>query len=120
MDKLCLSDPVAQRVGRLFADLMMTLAEDGMAGAESADTVRALWRSRPSGEGLANLDQDPETLVHGIGAVALALAGEVVAARRAAGATDVTTTDVWLEVVGALEPERLGDVDSSSRAIELP
>ena len=58
--------------------------------------------------------------MHGIGAVAVALAEEVVAARRAAGATDLTITDVWLEVVGALEPERLGDVGSGSRAIDLP
>jgi len=45
---------------------------------------------------------------------------EVVAARRATGATDVTVTDVWLELVGALEPARLADVDSGSGAIELP
>ena len=44
--------------------------------------------------------------MHGIGAVAVALAEEV--------------ADVWLEVVSALEPERLGDVGSASGAIDLP
>ena len=120
MDKLCLSDPVAQRLGRFFADLMVTLAEDGMGGAESADSVRALWRTWPSGEGPASLDQDADTLVHGIGAVAVALAEEVVAARRAAGAADVTVTDVWLEVGRALEPELLDDVGSGNGVIDLP
>jgi hypothetical protein len=45
---------------------------------------------------------------------------EVVAARRAAGTTDVTVTDVWLEVAGALQPARLDDVGSGSGAIGLP
>ena len=91
-----------------------------MFGPESADTVRALWQSRTSGDGPASLELDAETLVHGIGAVAAALAEEVVAARRVAGATDVTVTDVWLEVGRALEPEWLDDVGSGSGVIDLP
>ena len=98
---------------------MVTLAEDGAGGAEAADAVRALWRAgRPATAWQPELDA--ATLVHGIGAVAVALAEEVVAARRAAGATELTVTDVWLEVVGALEPERLGDVGSGSSVIDLP
>jgi hypothetical protein len=112
VDELGLSDPVAQRLGRFFADLMVTLAEDGVAGAESADAVRALWQSRTSAGVPATLELDAEILVHGIGAVAVALAEEVVAARRAAGIPDVTLTDVWLDVVLALTPERLDDVES--------
>ena len=44
--------------------------------------------------------------MHGIGAVAVALAEEV--------------ADVWLEVVSALEPQRRDDVGSGSGAIDLP
>jgi hypothetical protein len=120
VDDLRLSDPVARRLGRFFADLMVTLAEDGTGGAEAADAVRALWESRTSGNGPASPEPDTATLVHGIGAVAVALAEEVVAARRVAGDIDVTVTDVWLEVVGAFEPARLGDVGSGSGAIDLP
>jgi hypothetical protein len=119
VDELRLSDPVAQRLGRFFADLMVTLAEDGACGAESAAAVRALWQSRTSGGGPASLELDAETLVHGIGAVAVALAEELVAARRDAGAIDVTLTDVWSEVVRALEPVRLDDVGSGGGVIDL-
>ena len=105
---------------RPYADGRLGIAEDGIVGAEAADAVRALWQSRTSGNGAASPELDPATLVHGFGAVAVTLAEEVVAARRATGTTDVTVTDVWLEVVGALEPARLADVDSGSGAIELP
>ena len=99
---------------------MVTLAEDGIEGAEAADAVRALWQSRTSGDGPASPQIEAATLVHGIGAVAVALAGEVVAARRKGGTRDVTVTDVWLEVVAALEPARLGDVGFGSGVIDLP
>jgi len=120
VDEVRLSDPVARRLGRFFADLMATLAEDGVGGAESVDAVRALWQSRTSGDRPASLEQDAETLVHGIGAVAVALAEEVVAARRVAGASDESLTDVWLEVVRALGPERLDDVGSGGGVMDLP
>ena len=120
MDELRLADPVARRVGRFFADLMVTLAEDGVDGAESADAVRALWHSRTSGEGPAILELDAETLVHGIGAVAVALAEELVTARRDSGGTDVTLTDVWSEVLRALEPARLDDVGSGGGVVDRP
>ena len=120
MDELRLSDPIAQQLGRFFADLMVTLAEDGVGGGEATDAVRALWQSRTSGDAPAGPELDAATLVHGIGAVAVALAEEVVAARRAAGTTDVTVTGVRLEVVGALQPARLDDVGSGSGAIDLP
>ena len=120
MDELRLSDPVARRVGRFFADVMVTLAEDGVGGAESADAIRALWQSRTAGDGPATLELDAETLVHGIGAVAIGLAEELVAARRAAGTADVTLMDVWLEVVGALEVVGLDDVGSDGDVVDLP
>lgn len=120
MDDLCLADPFARRLGRFFADLMVTLAEDGVGGAESAEAVRDLWQSRTAGGGPGSPEVDAETVVHGIGAVAVALAEEVVAARRAAGASDVTVMDVWLEVRRALEPEGLDDVGSGSGVSDLP
>jgi hypothetical protein len=93
------SDPVARRLGRFFADLMVTLAEEGTDGAEAPDAVGVLWRDRRSRRRPGE---------------------EAVAARRAAGTTDVTVTDVWLEVAGALQPARLDDVGSGSGAIGLP
>ena len=109
MDELQLSDPVARRVARFFADLMVTLADDGAGAAESADAISTLWSTRTSGAGPAGLELDAETLVHGLGAVAIALADQLVAIRRSAGAGDLTSVDVWAEVARALEPERLQD-----------
>ena len=77
--------PSPDRLGRFFADLMVTLSEDGVGGDDAADAVRALWQSRTPGDAAASPELDAATLVHGIGAVAVALAEEVVAARRAAG-----------------------------------
>jgi hypothetical protein len=109
VDELRLADPVARRVGRFFADLMVTLADDGTDPAESAEAISALWRSSAPEGGPSDLDLDAESLVHGVGAVAIALADELVAARRAAGAVHVTAADVWVEVALALEPERVDD-----------
>jgi hypothetical protein len=112
VDDLRLADPVARRVGRFFADLMVTLAEGGVGGAESAEAIGRLWQSRAHAAGPAGLELDAETLVHGIGAVAVALADELVAARRAAGSPDLMPADVWHEVVRALDPEPLDDAAS--------
>jgi hypothetical protein len=120
VDELRLSDPVARRLGRFFADLMAALAEDGVGGAESADAIRALWQSRATANGPATHEPDPAALVHGIGAVAIGLADELVAARRAAGTADATLMDVWLEVVGALEVVCLDDVGSDGDVVDLP
>ena len=107
-------------ISRFFADLMVTLAKDGAGGAESAAAISTLWQARTNHTGLAGVELDAETLVHGIGAVAIALAGELVAVRRAAGAPDLTHADVWQEIAQALDPERLHDVGSSGGVIDLP
>jgi hypothetical protein len=119
VDELRLSDPVARRVGRFFADLMVTLAEDGVGGAESAEAIGALWRTRSHEDGPAGLELDAGTLVHGIGAIAVALADDLVAARRAAGSPDLVPADVWREVVRALDPEGLDDAGSGGGVIDL-
>jgi hypothetical protein len=121
VDELRLSDPVARRLGRFFADLMVTLAEDGVGGAESAEAIGTLWQTQtPTNRvGPAGFELDAETLVHGIGAVAIALADELVAVRRAAGAPDLTATDVWQEVARALDQGRLDDV-GADEVIDLP
>jgi hypothetical protein len=114
VDELKLSDPVARRVARFFTDLMVTLADDGADAVESADAISTLWSTRTSEAGPAGLELDAETLVHGLGAVAIALADELVAVRRAAGATCLTAVDVWAEVARALEPAQLpgtGEID---------
>jgi hypothetical protein len=119
VDELRLSDPVARRVGRFFADLMVTLAEDGVGGAESAEAIGRLWQTRANDGGPAGLELDAEALVHGIGAVAVALADDLVAVRRAAGSPDLTSADVWQEVVRALDPERLDDAGAGGGVIDL-
>jgi hypothetical protein len=118
VDDLCLSDPVAQRVGRLFADLMETLADGGDSGAEAARSVAVLWRSGHSGPWSVELD--PDILVHGIGAVAAALAEELVAARRSAGTPAASVAAVWQEVGTALEPSRPDDLGAGGDVIDLP
>lgn len=112
MDGLRLSDPVARRVGRFFADLMVTLADGEAGAAESAEAISLLWRTGASEP--AGLELDVERLVHGIGAVAVALADELVALRRAVGAPRATSPDVWAEVVGALEPGPLEEAGGGS------
>ena len=42
VDELRLSDPVTRRLDRFFADLMVTLTEDGVGGDEAVNAVRAL------------------------------------------------------------------------------
>jgi hypothetical protein len=123
VNELRLSDPVAQRVGRFFADLMLTLIEDGDRGVATAETVAALWLSPSTGVGPAHLERDAQTLVHGIGAVAAMLAEELTATRRAHGAPDATAADAWREVVTALAATPGGGAGSDAElgaARELP
>jgi hypothetical protein len=104
VDDLNLSDADAQRLGRFFADLMLTLAEDGVAGTESAEAMRNLWHATPGRPSPAHLDLGTETLVHGLGGVAVALAGQLVVERQASGHPGASVTEVWREVGSALDP----------------
>jgi hypothetical protein len=104
VDDLHLSDADAQRLGRFFADLMLTLAEDGVAGTESAEAMRTLWHATPGHPSPAQLDLGAETLVHGLGGVAVALAGQLVVERQASGHPGASVSEVWREVGSALSP----------------
>jgi hypothetical protein len=104
VDDLHLSDADAQRLGRFFADLMLTLAEDGVAGTESAEAMRTLWHPTPGRPSPAHLDLGAETLVHGLGGVAVALAGQLVVERQASGHPGASVSEVWREVGSALSP----------------
>ena len=104
MDELKLSDAHAQRVGRLFADLMLTLAEEGVAGAESAEAICDLWKATAGKASPSGLELSSETLAHGVGGVAVALAGQLVSERRAAGCAGASVAAVWQEVAQALDP----------------
>jgi hypothetical protein len=104
MDELRLSDPDAQRVGRFFADLMLTLAEDGVEGADSADAVRLLWHGMPGQAPTIPLDVGSDTLVHGLGGVAAVLATQLASERRAVGRTGASVGEVWREVGRSLDP----------------
>ena len=102
MDDLHLSDADAQRLGRFFADLMLTLAEDGVAGTEAAEAMRTLWQATSGGPSLAHLDLGAETLVHGLGGVAVALAAQLVLERQACGHPGASVSEVWREVGSAM------------------
>jgi hypothetical protein len=119
MNELPISDAHTQRLGRFFADLMATLAEDGVEGAESAAAARALWHATQGEQNPRRLDLDSETLVHGLATVSVALAGELVAARRAAGAAGASIADVWRDVRRALEPTACPEADAGTGAIDL-
>jgi hypothetical protein len=119
MDELHIPDADAQRLGRFFADVMATLAEDGVEGAESAAAARALWGATQGEQSPRRLDLGSETLVHGLAAVAVALARELVAVRRAAGAAGSSLADVWRDVGRALEPTARPEAESGVGAIDL-
>src|SRR4051794_23189231 len=117
MDDLQLSDPTAQRVARFCADLMLTLAEDGVAGAACAEALSELWHGaggqvRPAHDGL-----DVATAVHGLGAVAAALAGQLALERRATGRTGATPAEVWHEVGRALDSVTPYDTARANRTV---
>src|SRR3954454_2984891 len=103
MDELPLGDPTAQRLARFFADLMLTLGEDGVGGEEAAEARAGLWHSDPGHVGRGGADLDLRTVVHGLGAVAAALAGQLAVERRATGRACATAAEVWDEVGRALD-----------------
>jgi len=99
-------DPEVVRVGRLFADLMLTLAEDGVGGAE------AVTLTAPLSAALQTLDLTaepvrpprlcPEGTVAGLTMVCGLLADQLVAERRARGQASCLAT-VWSELLADLQ-----------------
>ena len=113
IDDVRLSDADAQRLARFVADLMATLANDGVAGPESAQAISALWYATPSPVRHAGLDIDAATLVHGLTGVSAALVAQLVTERRANGRAGATSAAVWREVAAALDT---ADDDSEGSA----
>jgi hypothetical protein len=114
VDELALVDADAQRVARFFADLMLTLAEGGVGGAESAEAVRALWHATSEQVDVTGMELDPQALVHGLVAVAAAIAGQLAAERGAVGAPGASVVAVWQEVGRALDPADSDGVGSGN------
>jgi hypothetical protein len=113
MHELELSSPDAARLARLFVDLMLTLAEDGVGDIESVETITSLWAPGPGRP--PHLDVTPDTLVHGLGAVSVALAHILAAEREASGRLDASVAAVWREVELALpQPTAYGERTSGS------
>ena len=110
MDDVWPADAGAHLVALFFTDLMLTMAEGGVEGTDAALAVRALWHSTQGSASRMSSDLDAETLVHGLGAVAAALADQVVTDRRIAGSSDASVADVWQEVARSFEDAGLGDV----------
>jgi hypothetical protein len=116
MSELEIWKPDAGRLARLFVDLMLTLAEDGVGDIEAVDTISSLWAPRPDGE--AHLEMTRETLVHGLGAVSVALARVLVAEREASGRPDASVAAVWREVEVALpQPTIYGERTAGSNQV---
>ena len=100
-------DPQAVRVGRLFADLMLTLAEDGVGGAE------AVALTTPLSTALQTIDLTaepakppglcPDSTVAGLTMVCGLLADQLVAERRERGQASCLAT-VWTELLEAMPP----------------
>jgi len=100
MHELELANTDATRLARLFIDLMLTLAEDGVGDIDAVDTISSLWA--PRADGAPPLDMTPEALVHGLGAISVALARSLAAEREASGHPGASVAAVWREVEAAL------------------
>jgi hypothetical protein len=108
MDEAHPHDRDALQMGRLFADLMLTLAEDGVRGAE------AVALTTPLATALQDVDRtlEPdlrrrltaETAVAGLTLVSGMLADMLVAERRERGQSGSSLASVWSELLAALEP----------------
>ena len=119
MDDVRLSDAGAHRLARFVADLMATLADDGVVGAESAEAASALWHPTPGHASPAGQDLDTATLVHGLIGVSAALVAQLVTERRAAGYDAATSAEVWREVGVALDTAGLDDEETSTGTLDL-
>src|SRR5688572_28245210 len=100
MHELELPTPDAARLARLFVDLMITLAADGVGDLDAVDTISSLWATGQGGP--AHLEVTPETMVHGLGSVSVALVRALAAEREASGRPDAGVTAVWREIEAAL------------------
>jgi hypothetical protein len=112
VDDVRLVEADARRVALFFTDLMLTMAEGGIEGVEAADAVRALWHGPQADVGRMGSSLEPAVLVHGVGAVAAALAAQLVHERRTAGHADASVADVWQQMADALEHGDRRDVES--------
>jgi hypothetical protein len=107
MDEPHPHDEDALQVGRLFADLMLTLAEDGVRGAEAVALTTPLATALQSVEPPAEPGQRrricAETTVAGLTLVSGLLADKLVAERRERGQQGSCLTAVWTELVAAMQ-----------------
>jgi hypothetical protein len=108
MDEAHPHDQDALQVGRLFADLMLTLAEDGVRGAEAValttPLATALQDLDPTLEPDLQRRLTAETTVAGLTLVSGMLAEMLVAERRDRGQSGTSLAAVWTELLAALEP----------------
>jgi hypothetical protein len=89
----------AVRATRFYVDLMVTLSEDDIHGAEAIDLLRPLWGNRPAA---ATGGTPPETEVDAKltawATIAEAMAEMVAAERRNSGRADSSLADVWRDL----------------------
>ncbi|MGZ4608669.1 MAG: hypothetical protein ACXV4A_04775 [Actinomycetes bacterium] len=100
-------EPHLQRAVRFVADLMGTLAEGDVHGAEAAAQLAGLWAARaPS----AISDLDTETLLAAFVCVASTLAQMLATERHDAGRSDACSVAVWRDLAPAWEPGATPDI----------
>ena len=119
MDDMRLVDMDAHRVALFFTDLMLTMAEGGIRGVEAADAVRVLWHGSQADVSRVGSSLEPAVLVHGVGAVAAALAEQLARERRTAGHADASAAEVWQEMADALEHGGRQDVGAVNRGHDV-
>jgi hypothetical protein len=108
MDEAYPHDQDTLQVGRLFVDLMLTLAEDGVRGVE------AVALTTPLATALQNVDLmiepdvrrrlSAETTVAGLTLVSGMLADMLVTERRERGQPGGCLPAVWSELLAAMQP----------------
>jgi hypothetical protein len=95
----------AARAERFFVDMMITLAEDQIAGAEAVEMLRPLWADPESSlGGETRLTMDAEAMLTAWARIAGAMAQLLADERRANGRPDSSVTDVWRQLQIAVDP----------------
>jgi hypothetical protein len=96
----------AARAQRFFVDMMITLTEDRIAGAEAVEMLRPLWADPEAtkGGGEHRLKIGADAMLTAWARIAEAMAQLLADERRESGRTDSSVTDVWRQLQIAMDP----------------
>jgi hypothetical protein len=117
-----MDDPTAHegeslRATRFYVDLMLTLSEDDVHGAEAVDLLRSLWDGQQSVPTIgASSVPDVDAKLTAWATIAEALAKMVAAERRDSGRADCSLSDVWRDLQLAICADDAVDRDGARDA----